>query len=177
VQHGRQDGSSGSGGARCSARGRGSSGRGRVSDGDPTWSHNGNRIAFESTRNGSLDVYTMRTAKGHREFFVMGRNGGGQKRLLAQPRLWDMSPDWGISRGRRGCTIAGTINADDLVGTPRRDVICGLGGSDRLRGLGGNDLLIGGAGADRLEGGTGYDTGSFDIKRDRFRSIERRVRG
>jgi Ca2+-binding RTX toxin-like protein len=107
----------------------------------------------------------------------MTANGGFERRLLAGPRLWDMSPDWGSSRGRRGCTITGTINRDDLVGTPRADVICGLGGDDRLRGLGGNDVLIGGAGADRLDGGRGRDTASVDAKSDVLRSIERRVRG
>ena len=113
-------------------------------------------------------------ANGYR--VLLAANGGSQRRLLTSPRLWDMSPDWGSSRGRRGCTITGTINADDLVGTPRADVICGLGGSDRLRGLGGNDVLIGGAGADRLEGGPGRDTASVDSKRDALRSIERRVK-
>jgi dipeptidyl aminopeptidase/acylaminoacyl peptidase len=123
----------------------------------PSYSPNGRSIVFVSDR----------AAKDNREFFVMASNGAAQRRLLRDPRHWDMSPDWGRSAGRRGCTITGTINDDDLVGTPRPDVICGLGGADRIRGLGGNDRLVGGAGADRLEGGSGADTlAARDGRRD-----------
>jgi Ca2+-binding RTX toxin-like protein len=118
-----------------------------------------------------------RTAKGNRELFRMRANGTSPRRLLAHPCLWDMSPDRGSSRGRRGCTITGTINADDLVGTPHPDVICGLGGNDRLRGLGGNDVLVGGAGADVLDGGPGRDAAAVAGKGDRLRGVERRVQG
>ena len=124
----------------------------------PAYSPNGRSIVFVSDR----------TAKDNREFFVMSASGAAQRRLLRDPNRWDMSPDWGKSAGRHGCTITGTINDDDLIGTPRRDVICGLGGSDRIRGLGGNDRLVGGAGADRLEGGSGADT--LDA-RDRRRDV------
>jgi Ca2+-binding RTX toxin-like protein len=110
----------------------------------------------------------------------MTATGGSQRRLFADPRQWDMSPDWGSSLPRAGCTITGTINADDLVGTPGRDVICGLGGNDRLRGLGGNDRLVGGAGndtliggggADALEGGAGRDRATWD-RLDRATGVE-----
>ena len=86
------------------------------------------RTARHSTRSrltrptGSSIVFVSdRTAKDNREFFQMTATGGSQHRLLAS-RLWDMSPDWGPSLGRAGCTITGTINSDLLVGTrwPRR---------------------------------------------------------
>jgi Ca2+-binding RTX toxin-like protein len=87
----------------------------------------------------------------------MGTDGINPERIFPDRRNWDMSPDWGPSFGSEGCTITGTINADDLVGTPGKDVICGLGGNDRIRGLGGNDLLVGGDGNDTLDGGPGAD--------------------
>jgi hypothetical protein len=136
----------------------------------PSYSPDGRFVVFVSDR----------TAKNNREFFRMTATGGSQRRLFADPRQWDMSPDWGSSQPRRGCTIEGTINADDIVGTPGRDVICGLGGNDRLRGLAGrdrlvggngNDILIGGAGADVLDGGGGRDSATWD-RLDRAVSVE-----
>ena len=53
--------------------------------------------------------------------------------------------------------VAGTNNADSLVGTEFDDVIFGLGGNDSILGLGGNDLIFGGAGDDTLDGGIGFD--------------------
>ena len=29
-------------------------------DGDPAWNDNGSRIAFETTRNGAFDIYTVK---------------------------------------------------------------------------------------------------------------------
>ena len=45
----------------------------------------------------------------------MTASGGSQRRLFADRGAWDMSPDWGGSQGKLGCTITGTINADELV--------------------------------------------------------------
>ena len=64
----------------------------------------------------------------------MTATGGSQRRRCVSPHPWDMSPDWGPSLGRAGCTITGTINADVVIGTPGRDVICGLGGNDTIDG-------------------------------------------
>lgn len=141
-----------------------------AADADPAWSPHGTRIVFTSDR----------TGKNNREFFRMTASGGLWHRVFADPRQWDMSPDWGSDRGRAGCTITGTINADVLVGTPGRDVICGLGGNDRISGRGGNDRLVGGPGndtfaggegADVLDGGAGRDRATWD-KRDRAVSVE-----
>ena len=56
----------------------------------PAYSPNGRSIVFVSDR----------TAKDNREFFVMAKNCS-QRRLLRDPRRWDMSPDWG-ERGPPG---------------------------------------------------------------------------
>ena len=113
----------------------------------PSYSPNGKLIVFVSDR----------TAKDNREFFQMTAAGGSQRRLFADPRAWDMSPDWGSSLPPGRCTIAGTINADSIVGTSGRDVLCGLGGNDRLSGRGAADRLEGGLGNDVLDGGSGND--------------------
>ena len=124
----------------------------------PSFSPDGRSIVFVSER----------TAKDNREFFRMTATGGSQHRLLGSPRLWDMSPDWGPSLGRAGCTITGTINADVLTGTSGRDSICGLGGNDRIVGLAGDDRLLGEAGNDSIDGGAGADTLDGGAGRDRL---------
>jgi len=99
--------------------------------------------------------------------------------------------------------LIGTPGPDVIRGLGGNDVVRGLGGNDRIEGGGGNDRLEGGsgrdtiiggpgkdvmsgqtgrdkllaryAGADRLNGGRGLDSGSWN-RRDRVRSIERRLR-
>ena len=58
-----------------------------------------------------------RTAKDNREFFQMTANGGSQRRLFADPRQWDMSPDWG------SVAAAGALHdrRHDQRGHDRRD--------------------------------------------------------
>jgi Ca2+-binding RTX toxin-like protein len=99
--------------------------------------------------------------------------------------------------------LIGTSGPDVIRGLGGNDVIRGRGGNDRIEGGGGNDRLEGGsgrdtivggpgrdamsgqtgrdrllaryAGADTLNGGRGVDSGSWN-RRDRARSIERRLR-
>ena len=92
---------------------------------------------------------------------------------------------------RRACVITGTPGADVLRGKNRGDVLYGGAGDDRIYGAGGNDVLIGGPGHDRLFGGAGKDVfqaidgsrdylfggpgsdrGTWDIGRDRTRSVK-----
>jgi dipeptidyl aminopeptidase/acylaminoacyl peptidase len=92
---------------------------------------------------------------------------------------------------RRRCVITGTPGPDLLRGKNRGDVLYGDAGNDVLRGAGGKDLLVGGPGQDRLFGGSGNDVfmtkdakrdylfggsgsdeGSYDLGRDRVKSVE-----
>ena len=114
----------------------------------PVFSPDGRSIAFVSDRK----------AKDERQVFLMTASGGLQRALYPRAGPWDMSPDWGPSLGRPGCTITGTIDANVVIGTPGRDVICGLGGNDTIVGFGGNDRLLGEAGNDIIDGGAGADT-------------------
>ena len=52
-----------------------------VSDDDPTWSPDGTRIAFWSTRDGNPEIY------------VMNADGSGQTNMTNNPD-WDYSPAW-----------------------------------------------------------------------------------
>jgi Tol biopolymer transport system component len=92
---------------------------------------------------------------------------------------------------RRRCVLSG---AHVIKGTNRGDVLLGGTGPDRLYGRGGDDVLFGGSGHDRLYGGKGddfidaydamrdylfggpgSDRGSYDLYRDRRRSVEHYV--
>ncbi len=96
---------------------------------------------------------------------------------------------------RRRCVLEGTDRGDVIRGTNRAEVFNGGAGPDRIYGAGGNDVLFGGTGHDRLFGGSGKDffeahdgirdylfggpgsdRGSYDLYRDRVKSVERYVR-
>jgi Tol biopolymer transport system component len=55
--------------------------RGWAFDGDPAWSSDGSRVAFDSTRDGNLEIYGM------------GADGTNPTRLTRDPG-WDFTPDW-----------------------------------------------------------------------------------
>jgi Tol biopolymer transport system component len=97
---------------------------------------------------------------------------------------------------RRACVVTGTPGADVLRGKERGDVLFGGAGNDRLYGAGGKDVLFGGSGHDSLFGGAGndlfntrdakrdylfggpgWDQGSYDLYRDRVKSVERYIGG
>jgi hypothetical protein len=54
--------------------------------------------------------------------------------------------------------VAGSAQADSIVGNVSNNVLLGNGGNDTLDGGAGNDRLDGGPGFDTLRGGTGNDT-------------------
>jgi TolB protein len=149
-------------------------------DQNPSWSPDGKRIAFDSTREGSLDV------------FVMAADGSDQRRLTDSPAI-DAIPVWSpdgrlllfssdrTSRDRRelytmrtdGTAVrrlaAGLAAQGDwqrlgprpagctVWGTIGDDLLPGTTGADVLCGGLGDDLLAGGRGADALRGGFGAD--------------------
>jgi len=53
--------------------------------------------------------------------------------------------------------LAGTDNADTLIGGSANEIVLGFGGGDYLRGYGGDDLIVGGGDGDTLLGDTGND--------------------
>ena len=67
-------------------------------DGDPAWSDDGNRLAFETTRNGSFDIYSIRS------------DGTGQARLTALRRTTPIPP--GRRTERRSRSRATAPDAD-----------------------------------------------------------------
>ena len=56
----------------------------RNNDGDPAWSPDGKRIAFEADRKGNWENI---------EIYVMDADGGNQQKLTNH-RAWDSSPSW-----------------------------------------------------------------------------------
>jgi Tol biopolymer transport system component len=152
-------------------------------DTTPAWSPTGDRIAYQSNRDGNSEIYVMD---------LLGEENTDLN--LTQSPGNDRNPDWqGMgfkidevfpvrARGRRSrprgrvgrgvggeppvrvrpqggskCRKTGTPKNDLLCGTPRPDVLRGKGGDDRILGRGGNDRLLGGPGNDRIRGGPGSD--------------------
>ena len=123
-------------------------------DAIPSWSPDGRKIAFTSTRdNGDFEVYTMNA-------------DGSDVTRITFASGFDGRCDW-----QRICTVTGS---GDIIGTAGDDVICGSAGNDRIvggggndviSGFGGNDLISGGPGNDVLFGGVGNDslTGGRDV--------------
>ena len=121
-------------------------------DEQPTWSPDGTKIAFVSTRNNEEGL------------FVVPAAGGAITRLTTGQ---DRDPNWGrVPVGP--CGINGTAAADRLNGTALNDLICGFGGADILNGLGGNDTIKGGGGNDKLNGADGGDSLSGGSGKDRL---------
>ena len=54
----------------------------QASDGHPSWSPDGTKIAFSSDRNGDLDV------------FIMNADGSEQINITNDPEIKELSPDW-----------------------------------------------------------------------------------
>lgn len=155
----------------------------------PTWAPDGSWIALAQ-----FDQATYRL-----HAFVV-RPDGTDQRLVesgmpgANTSTFFWRPSAPFPQHRRRCVLAGTTAADVIKGTSRGDVLLGDAGRDRLYGRSGDDVLIGGTGHDRLYGGKGSDffdaydgirdylfggpgsdRGSYDLYRDRRKSIEHYV--
>jgi Ca2+-binding RTX toxin-like protein len=97
----------------------------------PTWSPNGDAIAF--TRHGNI--------------FAVAASGGDAG-LLHNAESGVQFFDWGRALE---CTEQGTGSGDVLAGTAGDDVICGGDGADRIIASAGNDLILGGLGVDKVD--------------------------
>jgi Ca2+-binding RTX toxin-like protein len=152
---------------------------GGTQDFSPTWSQNGDRIAFWR----SYDLTVRRQVD---QIMVMRRDGSGvhavtPASMSASDPAW--SPDGSeIAFTRQiphehdtmvvrpdgidpilvaahtkapawrpvACTRTGSNGPDLIFGTPGNDVLCGLGGNDVIAGLGGIDIVSGGRGEDTI---------------------------
>ena len=86
-------------------------------EGQPSWSPDGNEIAFVSDRDGNYEIY------------VMDSNGSNQERLTYAPYRYDIEPDWSpdgskivFSAGEYGSNIF-VMNAD---GSDERRLTSGM---------------------------------------------------
>ena len=148
----------------------------------PVWSPDGDAIAY--TRLDELGIGLVSPD---------GTNGRIVETSLPGASL--SFPAWrrpaSLPTHRRACVITGTPGADVLRGKNLGDVLYGGAGDDRIFGAGGNDVLVGGPGHDRLFGGAGKDVfqamdgtrdylfggpdsdrGTWDIGRDKTKSVE-----
>jgi Tol biopolymer transport system component len=148
----------------------------------PAWSPDGDGIAYMSRPSGVRVV----SPDGTNERIVETGLPGAD---TAFPSWRRSAP---LPMHRRPCVVTGTPGADVLRGKNRGDVLFGGAGNDRLYGAGGKDVLFGGSGhdwlfggagndffmtrdakRDYLFGGPGWDKGSYDLYRDRTKSVER----
>ena len=117
-------------------------------DEQPSWSPDGNSIAFESDRlNGG--------SNGQRDIVVMPAGGlaAGPATRVHTPDDNDPQPSWAPAP----TAIIGTLAPDVLNGTEDDDVMRALAGNDTANGLQGNDRIFGAAGRDKLTGSEGND--------------------
>jgi WD40-like Beta Propeller Repeat len=128
----------------------------------PTWSPDGQRIAFESDLSDDYDIWTINA------------DGTDRRDVSRDPNSVDLSPSWRIHKTARslairaasaetnhGCDFVPTshIHGISIYGTPNVDWLCGTQGerSDLRRGerrsingTYGPDIVYGGAGGDRI---------------------------
>jgi Tol biopolymer transport system component len=151
-------------------------------DADPAWSPDGKKLAFESNRDGDLEIY------------VMNADGTNQRNLTDNASL-DALPAWSADgrelafeseraeKGNRDIYVMSSSNgtvfdrlttasgADEMpdwqampaqtgctiTGTAGNDILRGTAGDDVICGLGGDDVIAGGGGDDQILGGGGDD--------------------
>jgi hypothetical protein len=164
---------------------------GGTQDFSPTWSQDGDRIAFWR----SYDVTLRRRID---RIMVMRRDGAGVHpvtplSMSASDPAW--SPDGTEIAFTRhvphendtvvvrpdgvdpivvaghtkepawrpvACTLTGTPSRDLIAGTAGNDVICGLGGDDMIAGRGGTDIISGGRGEDAIS--FGWAAAGVDVR-------------
>src|SRR5438105_3742906 len=168
-------------------------------DQDPAWSPDGRKLAFESTRDGNFEIYSMNP------------DGSGQTRLTDHLGL-DALPEWSpngkliafeSNRAGKGTRDVWTMRSDGsglrrltagatafsppswqplgprpagctVWGTPGPDLLVATRHQDRICGLGGNDTILARNGhVDVVDGGAGRDTAVIDKKLDRVVHVER----
>jgi Tol biopolymer transport system component len=162
---------------------------GAVSFPEPVWSPSGDAIAYarqeEPTTTGSAGIGLVSPDGTNRRIIQTSLPGAD----LSYPAWRRPAP---LPTHRRACVITGTPGADVLRGKNRGDVLYGGAGDDRIYGAGGNDILVGGPGHDRLYGGPGRDVfqaldatrdylfggpgqdrGTYDLRRDKTKSVAR----
>jgi Tol biopolymer transport system component len=161
-------------------------------EGGADWSPDGTRIVYVS-----IDQRDPKIYEDIEDRMYLADADGGRKRILRGPfGAW--SPTWRSASERvaheRPCVVMGTRRGDVLRGTARGDLISGLHGNDVIRAGGGNDVVFGDAGSDSIfagpgndvigaqdnrrdlvDGGPGRDQARYDRRRDRVRSVERRL--
>ena len=167
---------------------------GGTQDFSPTWSQNGDRIAF-------WRFYDLTVRRRIDRIMVMRRDGSGvhavtPASMSASDPAWSadgteiaftrqiphehdtmvVRPDGVdpmlIAAHTRApawrpvaCTSWGTDTGDLLIGTPGNDVICGRGGNDVIAGRGGTDIISGGQGEDAIS--FGWAPAAVDVRVDR----------
>lgn len=156
----------------------------------PVWSPDGDAVAYaRGKESGPLRIAVVRPDGTNERIVETSLPGAG----LSFPAWRRPAP---LPTHRRACVVTGTPGADVLRGRERGDVLFGGAGNDRLYGAGGKDVLFGGSGHDRLFGGAGndlfntrdakrdylfggpgWDQGSYDLYRDRVKSVERYIGG
>ena len=144
----------------------------------PTISPDGTRMAFQTTRSGSFEVWVMSTSGGAATRVSPAGDFGSSPSwspdgtriaytdASANLRLVDpdgsdnvtlpltaQDPTWAARQTGcqgRAATITGTAGADVITGTPGDDVIQAGAGNDVIDGGGGADVICGGAGTDTV---------------------------
>jgi hypothetical protein len=155
----------------------------------PAWAPDGSWIAFAQP---GPEIYQSQVAVVRPSGTDAHAVETGLPGAITTAFFWRQSAPF--PQHRRRCVIEGSDRPDVLRGTNRADVLYGGPGRDLMYGLGGGDVLIGGTGHDRLFGGKGNDffdafdgirdylfggpgsdRGSYDLYRDRRKSVEHYV--
>jgi hypothetical protein len=113
---------------------------------DDTTDHPTTPGAFDTTHNGSLDVFVTKLAD------------PGTCKAKAVTVLGTLSAD----------TLIGTPGVDVFSGLAGDDILKGLGGKDTACGGDGNDTANGGGGGDAVSGGSGNDTAKGGAGKDKL---------
>lgn len=163
-------------------------------DQNPSWSPDGRRIVFDSTRTGNLDVFVMNadgsgqsnltdhpaldalavfSPDGTKIAFVSERGGGGNRDIYTMTTTGASVTRLTSTEGHEitpdwGVRPATTTRGGTIMGTHGPDTLRGTIGPDTIHGLRGDDRLFGGNGNDRLLGGPGNDFLDGQGHRDRL---------